>query len=300
MRRNDGIAIGAQLDHAADNPMSQRGNSGFNWPRFSITAGDPFAGGPEASLACSFSGRALVPHRSSVAPFQSRAAGVDQAAAWFSVIFGVEKFSPGARTESEAVGVGHPDRQATAPKSGPCVRIASRIPPSIDRTPLSARLLVGVGHEVQTLPDVRRPEARSAQIDRPDGVALCFQISVNKVEPSKPVLGRNLLAKDRDISWLASLDEVEPMRPKVPLIGEPIPFACCGERLARAATGPRWPIVRPSGFSQCVAPDTDAGEHVDLGERLKFLGRHISDISLVDDAGGNSTGSNQVAQPLRG
>jgi hypothetical protein len=54
----------------------------------------------------------------------------------------------------------------------------------------------GLGHEVQSLPDVRRPEARSAQIRRPDGVTRSFQISRNNVEPSEAVFGRNLLAKD--------------------------------------------------------------------------------------------------------
>jgi hypothetical protein len=48
--------------------------------------------------------------------------------------------------------------------------------------------MFGVCHEVQPLPDVRRPEARSAEIQTPDGVALSFQVSVNKVEPSKAVL----------------------------------------------------------------------------------------------------------------
>jgi hypothetical protein len=43
---------------------------------------------------------------------------------------------------------------------------------------------------------VRRTEARSAEIERPDGVARSFQVSLNKVEPSKSVLARNLLAKD--------------------------------------------------------------------------------------------------------
>ena len=43
---------------------------------------------------------------------------------------------------------------------------------------------------------MRRPDARSAQIDRPAGVTRTFQVSVNKVEPSKSVLGRNLFAKD--------------------------------------------------------------------------------------------------------
>lgn len=45
---------------------------------------------------------------------------------------------------------------------------------------------------------MRRPEARSAGIDRPDGVALSFHVSVYKVDPSESVFARNLLAKDND------------------------------------------------------------------------------------------------------
>lgn len=155
-----------------------------------------------------------------------------------------------------------------------------------------------MGHEEQALSDVVSPRARSAEINRPDGVALSFHVSVNKVEPSKSVRGRNLLTKDKDISRLACLDEVEPVGPKVPLISEPAAPACRGERLAGAATCPHRPLVRPAGFSQGVAPDADAGEHVDLGVRLKFLGRHISNVSLVNDAWSDSASGNQVTQPL--
>jgi len=35
---------------------------------------------------------------------------------------------------------------------------------------------------------MRRAEARSAGIDRPDGVARSFQVSVYKVEPTEAVL----------------------------------------------------------------------------------------------------------------
>lgn len=63
---------------------------------------------------------------------------------------------------------------------------------------LAASLLVVVGHPEQALADVRRAEARSAQIDRPDGVALTFHVSLNKVEPSEAVFACNLLPKD----WL--------------------------------------------------------------------------------------------------
>jgi hypothetical protein len=53
---------------------------------------------------------------------------------------------------------------------------------------------------------MRRAEARSAGIDRPAGVARSFHVSLYKVEPSKSVFARNLLAKD---DWRAALaDEV--------------------------------------------------------------------------------------------
>jgi hypothetical protein len=55
---------------------------------------------------------------------------------------------------------------------------------------------VGLGHEPQPLPDVRCPDARSRQTDRPAGVALSFQVILNKIEPSVSNRCFNLLAKD--------------------------------------------------------------------------------------------------------
>jgi hypothetical protein len=52
------------------------------------------------------------------------------------------------------------------------------------------------------LSDVGRADARSAGIDRPDGVARSFHVSLYKVEPSEAVFARNLLAKD---DWRAAL-----------------------------------------------------------------------------------------------
>mgnify|MGYP003338890493 FL=1 len=56
----------------------------------------------------------------------------------------------------------------------------------------STTVLLGVGHplcgEVQSLSDVRRTDARSAEIERPDGVVRCFHVSVYKVEPLQAVL----------------------------------------------------------------------------------------------------------------
>lgn len=68
-----------------------------------------------------------------------------------------------------------------------------------------------IGNEPESLSDVRRADARSAEIDRPDGVSLSFQVVLYKVEPSKAVLARNLLAKDDARVELA--DEVMPVRP---------------------------------------------------------------------------------------
>jgi hypothetical protein len=124
--------------------------------------------GHPARTATSLSGLAFVPHRSSGAPFQSRAAGV-----------------------------GHP---------------------------------AGVCHPIESLSDVRCADARSAEIERPDGVVRCFQISLYKVDPSKAVLACNLLAKDDARAALA--DEVVKRGPKVPLVSKPFSFACRAERLA--------------------------------------------------------------------
>ena len=78
---------------------------------------------------------------------------------------------------------------------------------------------------------MRRADARSAEIDRPAGVARCFQVSLYKVEPTKAVFACNLLTKD---DWRAALaDEVVESWPQVPLIIKPCSFACRAERLAR-------------------------------------------------------------------
>jgi hypothetical protein len=56
---------------------------------------------------------------------------------------------------------------------------------------------IGVGHpdKPQPLPDVRRADARRAQIRCPDGVARAFHVSANKVEPLEAIRACNLFAK---------------------------------------------------------------------------------------------------------
>jgi hypothetical protein len=68
-----------------------------------------------------------------------------------------------------------------------------------------------VGHEVQTLPDVRRADACSRESDRPAGVSNTFQVILNKIEPAMPNRAFNLFAKDSPRTLLAN--EMEPRRP---------------------------------------------------------------------------------------
>ena len=69
--RDDGVTVAAQSSHSGGNPMSQRECAGFNAPRFSVEAGEPFA----SCTAISFDGRALrfVVRRLPAPFFQSRA-----------------------------------------------------------------------------------------------------------------------------------------------------------------------------------------------------------------------------------
>jgi len=111
---------------------------------------------------------------------------------------------------------------------------------------------------------VRGTEARSAEIDRGKGVALDFHVSLNKVEPSKSVRARNLLANDD--ARIALLDEMMESGPKVPLVSKPLSFACAAERLAWTTAGPDRPCIWPSGVADRVAPDSDPGKEMALAE----------------------------------
>jgi hypothetical protein len=138
-----------------------------------------------------------------------------------------------------------------------------------------AGFIVGVGqpNKPESLSDVRRADARSAQISRPAGVARSFQVSLYKVEPTEAVLACNLLAKD---DWRAALaDEVVPVRPEVPLVSNPASCACRAERLARTGSGPYLAVVGPTGAAQGVGPDPDACEEVALGEASEIIRGNI-------------------------
>jgi hypothetical protein len=63
------------------------------------------------------------------------------------------------------------------------------------------------------LTDVRRPDARSAQIGATVGIVQSFQISEYSIEPLTSKRARNLLSKDRCRAALS--DETAELRPKV-------------------------------------------------------------------------------------
>jgi hypothetical protein len=73
-----------------------------------------------------------------------------------------------------------------------------------------------------------------------------------------------------------------------------------GERLAWARSGPNSAIICPSGASERVRPDADAGKEMALGEPGKIGTPHISNRSIIDFPGRDQSARNEIAQPLRG
>jgi len=169
--------------------------------------------------------------------------------------------------------------------------------PGVSFQSLALGVTHGASGPVEALSDVRRAEARSAGIDRPDGVVRSFQVSVYKVEPTEAVLACNLLAKD--CVRAALRDETEEVGPEVSLVVETSTLAGGAERLTWARTGPNRTLVTPPGAAQGVAPDADPGEEVALGVTTKVIGFHVLDAALVDIAGCDVSGLDKLAQPRR-
>jgi hypothetical protein len=173
--------------------MSQRECAGFNWPQLPVATGEPLGGSPETvNEACrgNWSSRvrsepsgfvpvSLIPGVS----FQSRPLGVAQpcpdagSVARCAKSFRsfersgfVARFACPPPSESCAFGVGHAASFAFSR------RFAGGPPflPGIARPAIALPIAAsdfshgvesnacGLGHEVQSLPDVRRPDARSA------------------------------------------------------------------------------------------------------------------------------------------
>jgi hypothetical protein len=123
----------------------------------------------------------------------------------------------------------------------------------------------GVGHPEQPLSDVRRADARSAQIGGPDGISDCFQVSTYSGEPFTSILARNLFSKDRCRAALG--DEAVKSGPEVASIGMATSLSSARKRLTGTAAGPNFSVVWPAGKTERVGPSADAGEEVALSKR---------------------------------
>lgn len=155
-----------------------------------------------------------------------------------------------------------------------------------------------MGRPIDALPDVRCAVARSAGIDRPDGVTLVLQVSRYKVEPSERVSARNLLSHDD--SGAKRSEEPEHLRPEVPVVGESAGPSRRRERLARAGSGPAGAVVGPPGPTHGRRPDPDPREEMNLAMIPQLVRLHEPDVPLDDVPGRDVPGGDEVAQPLRG
>jgi hypothetical protein len=169
--------------------------------------------------------------------------------------------------------------------------------PASDRTFFSPSVALGVGHPPKSLSEMRRPDPRSAKIDRPDGVVLCFQVSVNSVEPRKSVSTCNLFAKDNVRATLC--DELGPGGPEMALVIEAFFEPGCAKRLAWAGTSPDFPAVRPTGATERIGPDADTGKEVALVVLFEICGFNFDDAALIYVSFGDVPSNDQIPQPLR-
>jgi hypothetical protein len=100
----------------------------------------------------------------------------------------------GFRPPFGTVGVGH-DAITTSCDSG--MPVSCGLGGKLPRVPSCA---VGETHvfrdPIEPLPDVRRPDARCAQIGSRRGISHAFQVSEHSGEPFTPSAACNLLAKD--------------------------------------------------------------------------------------------------------
>lgn len=128
----------------------------------------------------------------------------------------------------------------------------------------------GVGHPEEALADMRRTDARSAQIGSCPAIGHSFQVSEYSGEPFTPSLARNLFPKDH---WRAALaDEFPEVGPQVAGIVDALAFACRAERLAGTGTGPDRTVGGPSGKFEGEAPSADSGKEMALGVSGQFIG----------------------------
>jgi hypothetical protein len=201
-----------------------------------------------------------------------------------------------------ARGVGQPASCAVSPRySGTVFWPALRFRNSAHFASVSSSRLrstdVGVGHPEEPLPDVRRADARRAQIGGPAGISCVLQVKAYSRQPLPASRASNLLPKRH---WRLALgDEAVKSGPEVALVGSASLLPCDRNWLAWARAGPDGAIVGPAGEAEGVAPEADPGEEVALGVASEIAGTDIDNASLVNVACGNKSSCGQIAEPPR-
>lgn len=147
---------------------------------------------------------------------------------------------------------------------------------------LSCTVGVDHGDPVETLTDMRRVDGASRDINRPAGVAFCFQISGNSVEPTIASVSRNLLSHDD--SGPAGTDEAKEVGPQMPFVVGAFSFAGDAERLAGTGSAPQGPIVGPSCLPRCDGPHAASGEEMRLREFCDVGRFDVGDRSSVNNS----------------
>jgi hypothetical protein len=135
-----------------------------------------------------------------------------------------------------AIGVGQPAVNFTAdprfnagPRRTPVLSLNRRFRANTVSGSVSGSVAQGVGHPEQSLPDMRRPAARSAQIGTPAGISCVFQVRTYSGEPLAPINARNLFSKD---NWrLALFDEAVKSGPEVSFVGMAFALSSARKRL---------------------------------------------------------------------
>src|SRR5215471_10154435 len=143
-----------------------------------------------------------------------------------------------------------------------------------------------------------RPDTASWKYGRPAGVPFLLQVSENKVEPAPSNCRLNLLSKDDCRSALA--DESHPRRPQVALVIGCLALAGAAEGLAWATSCPNRSVVGPPCESQGIRPSADSRKKVALPKPGKVSCMNIGDAALVDVAGRDLSGGDEVSEPSCG
>jgi hypothetical protein len=152
-----------------------------------------------------------------------------------------------------------------------------------------------LGDKPKPLPDVRRADARSAQIGSPAGISQIFQVKTYSGEPFAPIRARNLLAKHRCRSALG--DESMKSGPKVALVGVALSFASARKRLTGTGASPDSGGVFKPGPAQGERPAADPGEEVALVVFFKVIRFDLRYASFVHVARRQLSSRDQLAQP---